>query len=87
LRTIGPETPIIEPSAPKPRPERAPKVKNDPKLVAAARELRDRWLERVNDDPLALIGLGKYDLRRLPPPDPTQIGFGLPRIKQPVLAA
>jgi hypothetical protein len=27
-------------------------VKNDPKLVAAARELRDRWLERVNPDPL-----------------------------------
>ena len=29
---------------------KAPKrnVKNDPKLVAAARELRDRWLERVN---------------------------------------
>jgi hypothetical protein len=32
------------------KPERAkkPKAKNDPKLVAAARELRDRYLEHVN---------------------------------------
>ncbi len=39
--------------------------KNDPKLVAAARELRDRWLERVNEDPSALIGQGKYDVSRV----------------------
>lgn len=41
-----------------------PKVKTDPRLVSAARELRDRWLERVNDDPSAILGLGKYDVSR-----------------------
>jgi hypothetical protein len=38
--------------------------KNDPKLIAAARELRDRWLERVNADPSALDSGGKYDVTR-----------------------
>ena len=41
--------------------------KNDPKLVAAARELRDRWLEEVNSPGgrFALGGLdGKYDVTR-----------------------
>src|SRR5687767_3718200 len=52
-----------EPEA-KPRREPRPKVKNDPRLVAAARELRDRWLERVNADASALAGEGKYDVSR-----------------------
>jgi hypothetical protein len=39
-----------------------PKLKNDPKLVAAARELRDRWLERVNATPVG--AQGKYDVSR-----------------------
>ena len=39
-------------------------VKNGPKLVAAERELRDRWLERVNADPSALPSEGKYDVSR-----------------------
>ena len=39
----------------------------DPKLRAAARELRDRWMERVND-PLVLPAMaqGKYDVSRTP---------------------
>jgi hypothetical protein len=32
--------------------------------MAAARELRDRWLEKVNSEPLALAS-GKYDVSRL----------------------
>jgi hypothetical protein len=32
--------------------------------VAAARKLRDRWLERVNADASALMGEGKYDVSR-----------------------
>jgi hypothetical protein len=50
----------------KPKRERKPKVKvkNDPRLVAAARELRDRWLERVNAEPSALPSEGKYDVSR-----------------------
>jgi hypothetical protein len=45
----------------KPKPE--PKRKNDPKLVAAARELKDRWLEQINSTPL--IGCAKYDVSRM----------------------
>jgi hypothetical protein len=41
-----------------------PKAKNDPKLVAAARELRDRWLEHVNADPSVMLSAGKYDIAR-----------------------
>jgi hypothetical protein len=55
------------PLAPKPvKPKREPrrKVKNDPKLVSAARELRDRWLEQVNSDPSALESRGKYEVTR-----------------------
>ena len=39
-------------------------MKADPKLVAAARELRDRWLEQVNAGELLLEGAGKYDVAR-----------------------
>ncbi|MGC4032334.1 MAG: hypothetical protein QM754_11500 [Tepidisphaeraceae bacterium] len=38
------------------------KAKNDPRLVAAARELRDRWLDEINASPL--IGREKYDVSR-----------------------
>jgi hypothetical protein len=43
---------------------KAEKVKRacDPQHVAAARELRDRWLEHVNATPL--IGQGKYEVSR-----------------------
>lgn len=51
-------------SAPTEKPKREPrqKAKNDPRLVAAARELRDRWLERVNAGELR--SEGKYDVSR-----------------------
>jgi hypothetical protein len=48
---------------PKPRAKK-PKPKNDPRLVAAARELRDRYLDRVNADPSALLIEAKYDVSR-----------------------
>jgi len=47
---------------PKQRAER-PKVKIDPQLVAKARELRDRYLEQVNERLLLAPG-GKYDISR-----------------------
>ncbi len=40
------------------------KVKNDPKYVAAARELRDRWLEQVNERRFQIGSVGKYDITR-----------------------
>ncbi len=54
-----PETKIVKAAKPK-----AEKVKRvcDPRLVSAARELRDRWLEQVNSAPL--LPQGKYDVSR-----------------------
>jgi GNAT superfamily N-acetyltransferase len=54
---------VFEQAKPKPQPK--PRAKNDPKLVAAARELRDRWLEQVNTTPL--LPQGKYDVSRALP--------------------
>ena len=47
--------------------EKKPKVmaKNDPRLVAAAREMRDRWLEHVNSGQSQFDGAGKYDVSRM----------------------
>jgi len=54
---------------PEHKPVKAPKLKIervkrvcDPRLVSAARELRDRWLEHVNATPL--ISQGKYEVSR-----------------------
>ena len=40
------------------------KQKNDLKLIAAARELRDRWLEEVNNGRFQLEARTKYDVAR-----------------------
>ena len=40
------------------------KVRCDPRLVEAARELRDRFLERVNAEPWLLEGEAKYEVGR-----------------------
>jgi ribosomal protein S18 acetylase RimI-like enzyme len=71
LRFAAPHDPA---AARAPR-SRAPKpaVKIDPKLVAAARELRDRYLEHVNgDQAMAALATprGKYDLARTLAPIP-----------------
>ena len=50
-------------SAPTPQVPK-PRAKNDPRHVAAARELRDRYLEHVNAEPSALVSEGKYDVSR-----------------------
>jgi hypothetical protein len=55
---------VAKPVAEKPKREKQPKPKADPKLIAAARELRDRWLERVNDDPSLIGSNSKYDITR-----------------------
>jgi N-acetylglutamate synthase-like GNAT family acetyltransferase len=62
---FGSATP--SPSAPgekRPR-EKREKVKNNPTYVAAARELRDRWLERANNDPSLFPTGGKYNVGRV----------------------
>jgi hypothetical protein len=45
--------------------EKKPKLKADPKLVAKARELRDRWLEHVNAGQAVIESSGKYDVTRV----------------------
>lgn len=59
--------PVIEkPAEEKPKEVRVkkPKAKNDPRLVAAARELRDRWLEQMNGGERLIEQAGKYDVAR-----------------------
>jgi len=69
----GPE--LVEP--PKPR------QKNDPKYVAAARELRDRYLEQINDTELGGLPApnAEYDLSRRLADAPTRL------IQTPLLKA
>ena len=50
-----------EPAEPKPTAVK----KNDPRLVAAARELRDRWLEEVNAGRFLPVAHAKYEVGRL----------------------
>jgi hypothetical protein len=61
---------VPEPAAPeaiKPKRAAKPRAKNDPKLVSAARELRDRYLEQINTT--RLLTHAKYDVSRaLPAP-------------------
>lgn len=61
---FGPPTPA-QPTVEKPKPQKRPKQKNDPKHVAAARELRDRYLEQINTERMLPPGAqGKYDVSR-----------------------
>ena len=48
----------------KPRCGQRQRVKDDPTYVAAARELRDRWLEQVNPNRYLPATAAKYDVRR-----------------------
>lgn len=52
---------------------RAPRQKNDPQHVAAARELRDRFLVKANSDPGFLLPQGKYDVSRQLDAAPTEL--------------
>ena len=37
----------------------------DPRFLKQNRELRDRYLERVNSEPMLLEAVGKYDVSRM----------------------
>ncbi len=64
--------------------ERKPAAKNDPRLVAAARELRDRWLEQVNAGGLAQTVTTKHDVaRELPAVGRGRIQLRPPASSQP----
>ena len=66
---------------PKPKKPRAPRQKNDPKLVSAARELRDRYLEQVNSSMLLPPGAcGKYDVSRQLEAAPSSMRIEPPRL-------
>ncbi len=57
-----PSTPPTESNEKKPKPQRKPKAKTDPRLISAARELRDRYLEQINDTPI--LPSAKYEVSR-----------------------
>lgn len=59
----APSVPLL-PAPVKEKRSRTPKEKIDPKFLAAARELRDRYLEHVNAGDGPLLALGKYDVSR-----------------------
>ena len=48
----------------KPQRETKPQPKADPKLIAAARELRDRWMEEINAGRYLPEANGKYEVAR-----------------------
>src|SRR5262249_25594054 len=49
----------------KPKRRKQPKLKNDPALIAKARELNSRWLEEINSNPSALPEAGgKYQVSK-----------------------
>lgn len=81
---IGPQDQAAP--APKPKREPKPKVKNDPRHVAAARELRDRWLEHANADPSALVSAGKYDVSKRLAAPADQVGTAIPALPAPIAA-
>jgi hypothetical protein len=66
----------------KAKPEKVKRV-CDPRMVAAARELRDRWLERVNLDggERLLPGGGKYDVTRRPEMMADQTAIEIPGVE------
>ena len=71
---FSPETDVSEELehllAPKRQPKpRAPAAKHDPKEIALARELRDRFLEQVNEDSSLLLPAPKYEVARAALPD------------------
>jgi len=55
---------MVEKKAKVKRPNPPARFKFDPKHVAMARELRDRYLEQVNSGAIELPQNGKYDVRR-----------------------
>jgi len=72
----------LEPEKPRPRKPRTPRAKNDPKYVAAARELRDRYLEQVNTGRMLPAANGKYDVsRQLEAPPSTMVIEQMPMLE------
>jgi len=72
---FGPPPPSPEEVAAKKQAEKAerearkkPRLKNDPRYIAAARELRDRYIEQMNAPGSSLLlppsACGKYDVSR-----------------------
>jgi hypothetical protein len=77
--TFAPVTPVEPPKAEKKPREKKPKAKNDPRLVAAARELKDRWLERLNGGDEPILPAGKYDVTRILPANAPRAMHALPQ--------
>jgi hypothetical protein len=57
----------------KPKRTLKPRQKSDPKHIAAARELRDRYLEQINRGAFVPQIQGRYDVSRQLAPTPTTV--------------
>ena len=69
----------VKPEVEKAKKEPKVKVKLDPRLKAAARELKDRWLEQVNGGMYLPQKRGKYEVSRgIEGPQPVQDRLALP---------
>jgi hypothetical protein len=71
--------PVKPPKAERQPREKTQKQKNDPRLVAAARELKDRWLERLNGGDEHILPMGKYDVARVLPANAPRRIHALPQ--------
>jgi hypothetical protein len=68
-------------AAPAKAPVKRERQKNDPKYVAAARELRDRYLEEVNSGRMLAAANGKYEVSRQLEAAPTRLTTPTPLLK------
>lgn len=78
---------LIALHAPKPKKPRAPRQKHDPKFIAAARELRDRYLDEVNSGNMLLPASGKYEVGRQLPETGMKALESTRRVTTPLLEA
>jgi hypothetical protein len=77
----------VKPAVEKAKKEPKVKVKLDPRLKAAARELKDRWLEQVNGGMYLPEERGKYEVSRgIEGPQSTQERSGLLIEQMPIAA-
>ena len=81
-RSDAPPDDEINPAKPKRLRNPRPRSKNDPRFVAAARELRDKYLEQVNSGQVLMLPEGaKYNVcRRLEAPAPSTLN-ALPKLE------
>ena len=76
LRINVSKEPEVQAVKPKEKAKPKPRLKHDPRLKAATRELRDRWQERVNEEPWLLeSSSARYEVCRALPTAPARLAL------------